>query len=1106
MSCLLTYVSSITGDCTNSSLGSFSIDIAGSAPDYTIQWVSPAYGNIFLGPGVTNYTINSLPAGNYSFNILDSCSPQTSLPVSIVISSGTCVSITNIEDTLCGLNNGSLTASTANFYGNDNFYLYESTLGYITSGSSYTNTYSFNNNLAPGTYYVIATDGGGCTGKSETCIIKSSTTLDFGFYVVDDAGCAVDSGKVYVTGATGQSPFTYLWTFNGSTDSYITGLTSGTYSVTVTDASGCSTTKSAQVNVVPIIGLGSVTTTNPSCFSSNGSATVTVTGGTAPYYFSGSNGVTNITFNTSYTFENLASGVFTFQVTDAGLCTFTSNVSLLPPGGFSIVDIQVNNSQCNNFSGSLNPIQLYGGSGNYTYSLQYPDGHIVSQSTTSQSWQFLGLSGGTYHLTITDGVCTFTSAYTINNTVRFNLTGQTTGTTCGSPNGELELGVSGGTGPYIYSITGQPSFGPTGLSGYTFTNLPSGPYLATVTDNTGCIQQINLSVPLSHNVDFVLAGVNSTNGSNGSVTSFVTNGTPPFTLTWSPNVNSQTGYYVNNLSAGTYTLLIVDSEGCATQKSIDITGSNLLSSYQVYNICDGDFENSTTQIRKGPKEMLNEGYYDLTSGDTNCILNNAIFEAYVNVSGTVLTDVFYVSTALNDYPSDNEWYDVVTNLLLQIDGIGNVEINPTNNTIKILTDCNSTVNLSNAPVLVNLIIYYDISCVACNITPSPTPTLTPTPVNTLTPTSTPTLTPTVTPTPGLSPTQTPTNTPTTTPTNTVTPTVTPTPTVTQTPTNTPTETPTNTPTPTVTPTPGLSPSATPTITPTNTITPTVTPTITPTNTITPTITPSPSCVCGTPTITSITDAGGGNVNIYFTLPDCGGCVTTAIESSSDAITWVGPNNGGCTSPRVMSLIAGGDTYFRISQTGGCGTSDYSVAYLYNVPVPSPTASPTPTPTPPPCCTYYDVTIDMIDLGNATGNTDPSNDNVVYVSYDNCDGIGSTRRFTSSGTFTNEICVQYGSIPSIYYFTNDIQSTYVESYVSDTTNCCTEDPCDVYWKFYGGTTGTGGHTEFSYTDCDGTPQYIVVGNGVTVHYCGYLLPTPQVLGDGNGTFLDDGPCF
>ena len=134
MACNLTYaLTGITGDCSNLSGGSFNISITGTAPDYTIQWVSPYTSTIPLGPGVTNYVMTGLTAGTYSFNIVDSCIDpgNTSLLVSLYVSSGTCVSVNNVNNTLCNLNNGSITASTQNNYGNTDFSLYHNSLGLI---------------------------------------------------------------------------------------------------------------------------------------------------------------------------------------------------------------------------------------------------------------------------------------------------------------------------------------------------------------------------------------------------------------------------------------------------------------------------------------------------------------------------------------------------------------------------------------------------------------------------------------------------------------------------------------------------------------------------------------------------------------------------------------------------------------------------------------------------------------------------------------------------------------------------------------------------------------------------------------------------------------
>jgi hypothetical protein len=760
MSCLLGYNISITGDCTNTNSGGFTIDIIGSSPDYSIQWVNPASGTTALGPGITQYSISGLSAYTYTINVIDSCTPtNTILPIDINISSGTCASITAIGNTTCGLNNGSLSASTSNYYGTSTFSLYNDDNLFITSGSSFDGTITFNGFLTADTYYIVVDNGGGCTGKTQTCIIKSSTTVDFGFYVVADAGCSIDSGKIFITGLTGNPPYTYLWS-NGGTTSNITGLTAGGYSATVTDSTGCSVTKSTAVPNVPAIGLGLLVTTNPDCFTSNGRVEITVTGGTAPYYYSGSNGTTQITFEPTYEFTNLAPGPFTIQVTDAGLCTFTTTTSVLPPGGFSITSVNVNPTLCGNNGGSLNPISIFGGTGNYTYTLDYPDGSSVSQSTTSQTWQFNNLSAGTYNLTIEDGVCTFTSEYTINNLSTMNLTGSTTGTTCGLSNGLLELGVSGGTPPYIF-IANSSVFGPTTNSGYTFTNMSSGNNLVTVTDGTGCTITTSYFIDPSTNVDFILAGTNTVNGNDGSISTFITGGDPIFNLTWSNNVNGQTGLTVNNLSAGTYSLTVTDNLGCTKQKSVTIGGTNLISTYQTYSICNDNFANSGIQIKKGPREMLNEGFNDLTTDDINCILNNAIFQVKITIDGDIVSKDFYTGTTLNDYPSDNLWYNTIEELMESVDGIGNVIIDPENNIIKISSNCDPNINLSDNLVLIDMVIFYNISCVACDVTPTPTPTptITRTPNTTPTPTPTPTVSVSATPFNTPTPTRTPTPSP-----------------------------------------------------------------------------------------------------------------------------------------------------------------------------------------------------------------------------------------------------------------------------------------------------------------------------------------------------------
>jgi hypothetical protein len=712
MSCLLSVVRSFTGDCTNSSIGAVNVEITGSAPDYTIQWVQPSsYGTISLGVGVTGYTQTGLSGGTYIFNVIDACSPDnTILPVSFYISTGTCMSITSTQDTTCNFANGILTASTANLYNETaSFYLYDNSLGYLTSGISYTNEYIFTD-LSPGTYYVIGDDGGGCTGKSETCIVKPSTEMDFGFFVVNNSGCGSNTGKLYVTGLTGNAPYYYLWS-NGTIDDNIIDLPSGNYSVTITDSSGCVVTKSVNVNDVPLIGLESFSNVIPDCFATNGSVTVNITGGTAPYLFSGSNGYTEVSYSNSYTFNNLGSGGFNVSVTDAGLCNFVASTAIIAPQGFSIINVGIVNSTCNNSTGALSPIILFGPNLTYTYTLTYPDGFISTNTTTSTFWEYTNLPSGTYTLTINGGECTFTEQYEINNTVLYTLSATTTPTTCNQNNGSVLLEISqGGVAPYTFSITGKPPI-QTNFSSVTFNNLASNNnYTVTVTDSNGCAQTDTIIINSSPTVDFYLNKNDATTGSNGSIQTYITSGTPPFTYLWS---NGQTTPNISGLNDGDYTLTVTDINGCVKQRTETIYGYDKVSSYQSYTICDDIFADGGN-VKKGIKQMYIEGFFDSISDDFNCVLDSATFIAQVTVGDDITSLPFFWSNSLTQYPSDNQWLEFVKSILQGYPNIGDVIIDYVGNTITINTNCDPE-SLFNTNVIVRLRIEYFISCEKCNL-------------------------------------------------------------------------------------------------------------------------------------------------------------------------------------------------------------------------------------------------------------------------------------------------------------------------------------------------------------------------------------------------------
>lgn len=717
MACPLSYGITLTGDCSNTSSGAVKFDIFGTAPGYSISGQS---GNVVIPSSGTTYTFTGLSAGTYQYIIQDSCtSGNTTIPVNVTISSGTCISLTGVQNTICGLPNGSLTAQTTNYYGYSSFSLYGST-GYQTSATSINNTYIFTN-LSADTYYVVGDDGGGCTGKSESCIVKSSTTLNFGLYVVNDTPCASTSltnvGKIFVTGLTGVGPYTYLWS-NGDTTSSISGLSTGLYSVTITDSTGCVASNTTFVDVVPSPSFAAVYVTPPTCFNNDGELNIIIVGGTPPFYISTSTGIIEVTLSRDITFTGISSGNITINGTDAGLCNFTTNVTVLPPSSFSVLGITVTNSNCNDLNGEI-LIQLIPTSTQFTCTLTDPLNNTQTLVQT-QPFKFENLSSGSYDIEITDpgNLCVYTTTVTVTNTIQFTLSASTTGTTCDLDNGIVTLTVSGGTGNYMFDISGPtPNTVSSTFSSETFTNLASGTYFVEVIDMgtpSNCTQYLSFNIPSSTGVDFSLFAIDTFLGNDGEIYALISSGNPPFTFNWSPNVGIQTGLdiHMTGLTAGTYSLTLIDSSGCTQTRSVNLLGYNFISTSGTSTICSGTTEPAGV-LQRTPKQMFWEGYFDLTSGETNCILNQAIFSAETIVSGVTASTPFFTANTLNEYPTVIQWAEVVEDLLLTYGDIGEVVIDIITNNISIISNCDNTFPLLDTTASIKLKIFYDISCETC---------------------------------------------------------------------------------------------------------------------------------------------------------------------------------------------------------------------------------------------------------------------------------------------------------------------------------------------------------------------------------------------------------
>ena len=705
------YIVNVTGDCQNTSSGVINLLVSDGTSPYTIEWIDPILSTDIQVTGVVTKT--GLFSDTYAIKVTDSSLPTNVVEyINIPVSSGVCCSILGVQDTICSQNNGSVTGTSTTQYSSTNYYLYHGDGIFSQSATTNQGTVEFGS-LTAGTYYMTVEDLGGCTGRSQNFIVEESESLNYGLYMVPNSACGgVPIGKISITGLTGQPPISYLWS-DGSTGSTITGLTSGPYFVTVTDGYGCQISKSETVVNVNPLGFGLFTATPPTCFASDGSITLTITGGTAPYYYSASTGQVDVSYSQTFSISGLSSGAYSFLVTDAGFCQLSVGTTITSPNGIASVSVNTTNSTCNSENGEIT-ISVIGGVTPYTYTLIYPNGDVNNISGSQTVQIFPNLSGGTYSVGVSDNSgCSYLDEVFLITEDKFTISTSTTGTTCNQSNGVIGISVnSGATLPLNYSIdNGIYDIINTNLTAVTFNNIIAGTHTVTVTDATGCVQSTNVLITGSESLDFSLYSTSCGSGNNGTLTAFINSGTPPFNFYWSDNVlNNPQQIQVSGLTGGTYGVTIVDNNGCSLLRNATITCTGNLTSYQTY-VMGSEIFNISSPTKFGLLQMLNEGFYDLTLGNERCDLVSATFTAKVSVTPLNLTtsETFFTTTSLNIAPTDNQYYDTIKDLLLSVPGVGNVTINALTNQITIETSRGND-SLNGQEIIVDLIIEYDIMC------------------------------------------------------------------------------------------------------------------------------------------------------------------------------------------------------------------------------------------------------------------------------------------------------------------------------------------------------------------------------------------------------------
>ena len=560
--------------------------------------------------GATSQSVSNLCPGQYIVTATDfnGCSDTDTITITEPPVLTISVTTTNV---LCnGQCNG---AATVSINGGTPGYSILWSNGQTTAGIT---------GLCAGNYSVTVTDMNGCSATQNFQITQPLPLL----VAVNDTTVSCGSlcdGVLSSTVSGGTSPYTYLWS-NGQTGTNATGLCVGNYSLTVTDANGCTATDGGTVSNPVAILPNATVIQNASCNGlCNGSATVNPTGGTAPYTY-----LWTPIGQTSQTVTGLCgSQTYTVTVTDALGCAASQTITITQPPAFNAT-VNVTNVNC--FGQCTGQISLGMSGGTSPYSVVWNTVPVQTGTTA------VGLCAGTYTATITDNNgCVYTASGTVTepNAVQANVT--FTNVTCNSfCDGTAQSTPTGGTSPYSFL------WSPAGQTTSSVSGLCSGQYIVTVTDALGCIDNdtIFITEPLPLNATITNVAATCSTACDGSATVIAGGGTAPYTYLWSNGATTQT---VNNLCVGNYTVTVTDAQGCQITIPVSIvpvvnivintTGTQI----SCFGACDGQatatasggsppytFSWNTTPVQTGQTAFgLCAGTYTVTVTDANGCFN-----------------------------------------------------------------------------------------------------------------------------------------------------------------------------------------------------------------------------------------------------------------------------------------------------------------------------------------------------------------------------------------------------------------------------------------------------------------------------------------------------
>lgn len=507
--------------------------------------------SIWLGNTYRNTTIVPVRVNGTTTNELTFNTARTCVPVEVVfnISNPT---LTDKSDMLLYINSScGYNTCSAYWVAIDNIEVLQG--GGASSQSS--NTF---NNLPAGNYNISVQDANGCTltfPNNPVVVTQPASALSANSGGTSPSTIGGNDGMAFMNVVGGTTPYTYLWN-NGTTNDKLLNIPAGNYSVTVTDANGCTISANITVTNPPCaLAITSVGKVNPTCTGlSNGSFTISATGGNGVVQYSINGGST---WQNNNSFTGLAAGNYTVQVRDAAGCTASASGNPQVIAAPQIMSLNFAVTPVSTVGGNNGTIDLTVTGGNTPRSFQWSNG-VATEDLSN-------ISPGQYCVTVTDAAgCTITGCGNVTAPVcTLAVTSVVAnGPTCNSgSNGTITVTTTGANGAVQYSINGGNTWQATG----SFTGLSSGSYTVQVRDAAGCTANApanpyTINQPAAIGLNFVATPVSTAGGADGAINLTVTNGALPRTYQWS---NGEATEDISNLSAGQYCITVTDNNGCS---------------------------------------------------------------------------------------------------------------------------------------------------------------------------------------------------------------------------------------------------------------------------------------------------------------------------------------------------------------------------------------------------------------------------------------------------------------------------------------------------------------------------------------------------------------